>query len=56
MNLYNSSLIAPEVGVTIIEGDKQKSGGKDYLRHFKKYSKYDYTQLVVSNEFINFKL
>ncbi len=43
----NLSLISPEVGVTIFEGDKQKTGGKDYLKHFKKYSKYDYTQLIV---------
>ena len=40
--------MAPEVGVTIIEGGKQKSGGKDYLKYFKKYSKYDYTKLVVN--------
>lgn len=46
-------MISPEVGVTIIEGDKQKTGGKDYLKHFKKYSKYDYTKLVV-NKYLYF--
>lgn len=32
----------PTVGVTIIEGPNKKFGGTDYLKHFKKHSKYDY--------------
>lgn len=39
-------LISAEVGVTILEGTKHKTGGKDYRRTFGKYSKYDYLTLL----------
>lgn len=45
--ILNFSFILPEVGVTIVEGNKQKNGGKDYFKHFKKYSKHDYSLLIV---------
>jgi len=40
-------LLAPEVGVTIIEGEKIKTGGKDFFKQFQKFSKYEYNQYVV---------
>jgi len=40
-------LITPEVGVKVLEGSKEKNGGKDYFKFYKKYSKYDYTNLIV---------
>jgi len=48
------SLITPEVGVKVIEGSKEKFGGKDYFKFFQKYSKYDYTNLMVSINIIFF--
>jgi hypothetical protein len=46
-------LITPEIGVTILEGTKLKTGGtgKDFHKAFKKYSKYDYVNLVRDSEF-----
>lgn len=45
--LYIKSLIIPEVGVKIVEGSKEKYGGKDYFKSYKKYSKYDYSNIMV---------
>jgi hypothetical protein len=42
-------LIIPEVGVKILEGGQEKYGGSDYFKQFQKYSKYDYTALMVKN-------
>jgi hypothetical protein len=42
----NYELITPETGVTLIEGNKSKSGSSDYHQKFGKYSKYDYTQML----------
>jgi len=40
-------LITPEVGVKLFEGTKEKNGGKDFFKFYQKYSKYDYTNLIV---------
>ena len=42
----NYDLIAPETGVTLIEGNKSKSGSTDYHQKFGKYSKYDYNIML----------
>ncbi len=42
----NYELIAPETGVTVIEGNKSKSGSTDYHQKFGKYSKYDYNIML----------
>jgi hypothetical protein len=39
-------LFYPETGVTLIEGNKSKSGNTDYHQKFGKYSKYDYTVML----------
>ena len=41
-------LIMPEIGVTIIEAGQSKfgGGGRDYYKAFKKYSKYDYQNML----------
>lgn len=39
-------MIVPEVGVTIIEAGKVKDGGNNYLKSFKKHSKYDYESML----------
>jgi len=41
-------LIVPETGVTVLENGKTKAGDKDYFAKYKKYSVYDYTNLIVS--------
>ncbi len=41
------SLIVPETGVTIIEGDKKKIGDKDFFHKYNKFSKYDYNSMIV---------
>lgn len=49
-------LMSPEVGVTIKEGVKSKSGGagKDFFRAFKKYSKYDYMTMLKDSNNTNY--
>ena len=46
-------LMSPEVGVTILEGAKIKTGGKDFYKVYNKHSKYDYMTMlkdtVISN-------
>jgi len=39
-------LFSPETGVTLIEGNKSKSGNTDYHQKFGKYSKYDYSVML----------
>lgn len=39
--------IVPEIGVTLVEGSKAKTGGNDYFKQFGKASKYDYEKLKV---------
>jgi hypothetical protein len=39
----------PEVGVTVIEGDHQKSGGYDFMNKFGKYSFQKYEQLYADS-------
>lgn len=45
---FNFSFFVPSVGVTISEGTKQKTGGKNFYSIFSKPSVYDYRQLVVN--------
>lgn len=47
--LINFSLIIPEVGVTISESLKSKTGGKDFSKVFNKSSKYDYQAITKEN-------
>jgi hypothetical protein len=42
----NFDLIYPEVGVTIIEGNKVKGGDKDFFKKYQKYSKNDYQSML----------
>ena len=47
--MFNISIIIPEVGVTILEASKSKTGGKDFSKVFNKPSKYDYSALTKQN-------
>ena len=40
-------MFLPETGVTVIEEGKLKCGDRDYFQKYKKYSKYDYINLLV---------
>ncbi len=42
----NFELIYPEVGVTIIEGNKIKGGDKDFFKKYNRYSKNDYQNML----------
>ena len=42
----NFDLIHPEIGVTILEESKIKSGGKDYLRKYNKFSVENFNQTL----------
>ncbi len=42
----NFDMIYPEVGVTIIEGNKVKGGDKDFFKKYQKYSKNDYQNML----------
>lgn len=48
--------MVPDIGVTLYEGMKTKTGGKDFSGFFKKPSKYDYLNLVkerVNHKFVS---
>ena len=42
----NFDLIRPEIGVTVLEESKVKSGGRDYFRKFNKYSVENFNQTL----------
>jgi hypothetical protein len=41
----------PETGVTVIEEGKEKKGDRDYFQKYRKYSKYDYINLLVKKKY-----